>query len=141
MVCLYFTFEKPSCTNAMLYYSFDLSEGEIELSLLLHCVKYPSNTTQIVLCNYPITSEGWWRIDIPVHQAYLLLAYMCILIFGIILICTAVLIALSLIGRKSIEYSVLFVPYTMLLPFLFQTSIYSYIAVFHTEYISFNQAL
>ena len=141
MVCLYFTFEKPSCTNAMLYYSFDLSEGEIELSLLLHCVKYPSNTTQIVLCNYPITSEGWWRIDIPVHQAYMVLSFICNLILGIILFCNAVLIALSLIGRKSIEYSVFFVPYTMLLPFLFQTSIYSYIAVFHTECISFNQAL
>ena len=135
MVCRYFNFEKPSCANAILYYTFDLSEGKIELSLLLHCLKYPSKTTQILLCNYPITSEGWWRIEIPVHQAYLLLAYMCILIFGIILFCTAVLIALSLIGRKSIEYSVLFVPNTMLLPFLFQTSIYSYIAVFHTEYI------
>ena len=67
MVCLYFTFEKPRYANAILYYTFDLSEGKIELSLLLHCVKYPSNTTQIVLCNYPITSEGWWRIDIPVH--------------------------------------------------------------------------
>ena len=77
--------------------------GEIELSLLLHCVKYPSNTTQIVLCNYPITSEGWWRIDIPVQQAYLLLAYMCNFIIGIILLCTAVLI--SCLNRRE-NYSI-----------------------------------